>query len=58
MTEHTPTDRLTDDPATTVDDPPPLGQLGLGSWPRLYAVVLGALVGWILFFAWLTERYT
>lgn len=28
-----------------------------GSWPRLYALVLGALAFWILLFAWFTERY-
>ena len=38
----------------TPDAPPPI----LGSWVRLYATVLGALLGWILFFAWLTERYS
>lgn len=34
---------------SSVDRPPPLG-----SWPRVYALVIGVFVGEIVFFGWLT----
>jgi len=40
-------------PATGADEPPPL----LGSWPRLYALVIGFLAIIIALLGWLTRSF-
>jgi hypothetical protein len=40
-------------PAGRAPEPPP----PLGSWGRLYAIVLGALALELVLLGWLTERY-
>ncbi len=46
------TDEPRTDDAETPDEPPPLG-----TWPRMYALVLGNLAFWILVFYLFTRAF-